>query len=219
MGVKPPYYGHLAAAAALSGASVKDASVGGDHTPGIGEGLQSAAVREHGVTPSGPFGLTVAEIPLPNNTAEAGYAIYTGSALARLVLINLREFDSSARGGARGNTTYDVTVPSSCAGNGGKGVGTGASCATCLPPKQGVLKRLTAQGSEVTEGVTFNGMNYDVGVQGAAAPGLGVKLRDAKSDEGVPGTVAGGGLSMSVEVADSEAVIVDLPFCQQNWGP
>jgi len=113
IGTKPPYYGNLAVAAAL-----------GDIT--------KSQIR-------------VQNIALKTVKAEtsAAYAVYSDSKLARLMIINLNQYNYTvSTADKRPEIAYNFTVPVECAG-------------------VGVVQRLIANGSDATSGITFNGATYD----------------------------------------------------------
>jgi len=152
IGTKPPYYGNIAVAAALSNST-------------------KSAVR-------------VANIPLTRST-EAAYAIYSESTLARLMIINMNEYNYSVSStSSRPISSYNFTLPASCKGS-------------------GIVQRLIANGSDAISGVSFNGMSWNSELDGGKGQLLGNATRDqivwVASDGGV-----------SVEVPDSSAALVQL---------
>lgn len=126
----------------------------------------------------------VANIPLANETSAA-YAIYANSTLARLMLINMNQYNYSVPSpSARSSTAYNFTLPSSCAGT-------------------GVVQRLMANGSDAITGITFNGLSYNYEVDNGRPKLLG----NATKDETV---FVGGDGGVSVSVPDSSATLVQL---------
>ena len=111
---------------------------------------------------------------------DCGYVVYQDGALARIVAINLVEWNATQSG--RPNETYTFTLPNTCS--------------------NATVARLIADGSDVTTGITFNGYSYSVEL----ANGMPVKLDNATSDE--PVAIEGGVLS--VTVPHSSAAIVSL---------
>ena len=129
----------------------------------------------------------VQNIPLKNvNTATSvAYAIYAGSKLARLMIINLNQYNYTAASlSSRPYTTYNFTVAASCAG-------------------VGVVQRLIANGSDATTGITFNGASYDYEI----AKGKPKLVDHATKDEIVWVGQDGG---VAVQVPDSSAALLQL---------
>ncbi|KAL1962237.1 hypothetical protein VTN77DRAFT_9893 [Rasamsonia byssochlamydoides] len=121
----------------------------------------------------------VQEISLPagsNADLDSAYAAYVGGQLTRLAVLNLREYNSTS-GTTRPSQTYTIQVPA------------GSSW---------TVKRLTAAGSDVTTGVTFNGFAYEYDSLGQA-----VRVNGTTSGE----TVTADEDSLTITVQDSEAVI------------
>jgi len=84
----------------------------------------------------------VQHLPLPEDT-EAAYAVYADSTLARVMVINMVQYNySAATIDDRPAVIYNFTVPTSCAGH-------------------GVVQRLMANGSDAITGITFNGRSYN----------------------------------------------------------
>jgi hypothetical protein len=154
LGTKAPYYGNIATAAAL--------------------GNITSDTR-------------VQNIPLKNvdTDTSAAYATYTDSKLTRLMIINLIQYNHTAPSlTTRPYTTYNFTVPVSCAG-------------------VGVVQRLIANGSDATSGITFNGASYDYEI----AKGKPKLVDGATKDETVWVGEDGG---VAVEIPDSSAALVQL---------
>jgi hypothetical protein len=82
----------------------------------------------------------IANIPLESEF-EAAYAAYVNGSLARLAIINMVEYNAT-KTIPRSSAAYSFYVPDGCSDT------------------VDVL-RLTASGSNATEGVTFNGVSYD----------------------------------------------------------
>jgi hypothetical protein len=126
----------------------------------------------------------VANIPLKQST-EAAYAIYSDSTLARLMIINMNQYNYSVSSKSRRPVpSYNFTLPESCKGS-------------------GIVQRLIANGSDALSGVSFNGMSWNYELDG----GKGQLLGNATKDEVV--WVASDG-DVSVEVPDSSAALVQL---------
>ncbi|KAF2740457.1 beta-glucuronidase [Polyplosphaeria fusca] len=84
----------------------------------------------------------VQNIPLTTEK-EAAYAIYENDLLMRVMIINMNQYNYSvAQPATRPESTYNFTVPASCAGN-------------------GMAQRLMANGSDAITGITFNGLSYN----------------------------------------------------------
>ncbi|KKA20897.1 Glycoside hydrolase family 79 protein [Rasamsonia emersonii CBS 393.64] len=125
----------------------------------------------------------VKEVSLPagsDSDLDSAYAAYVDGNLTRLAVLNLRQYDSTS-GGARPSQNYTIQVP------------TGSSW---------TVKRLTAAGSDVTTGVTFNGFAYEYESLGQA-----VRVNGTTSDEKVTADENG---TVTITVRDSEAVIATI---------
>jgi hypothetical protein len=126
----------------------------------------------------------VANVPLKNET-EAAYAVFSDDKLARLMVINMKEYNYSVPSPSeRPVTSYNFTLPTSCKGS-------------------GVVQRLIANGSDAISGISFNGMSWNYELAG----GKGQLLGNATRDDIV--WVASDG-AVSVKVPDSSAALVQL---------
>ncbi|OCL03668.1 glycoside hydrolase family 79 protein [Glonium stellatum] len=126
----------------------------------------------------------VEHLPLPDNT-EAAYAIYANNSLARVMVINMAEYNySAATVDSRPDVTYNFTVPTSCAG-------------------VGVVQRLIANGSDAITGVTFNGRSYNYELDLGKPRLLGNVTKDDITWVGEDGIFA-------VKVPYSSAALVQL---------
>lgn len=109
---------------------------------------------------------------------DSGYGAYENGQLKRIALLNLREYDSSS-GNSRGEQKYTVKVQ---------------------PHESWVVQRLTAAGSDVVSGVTYNGFSYEY-----SSMGKPVQVQGTASNERAQANSQG---NLVITVADSEAVIV-----------
>ncbi|KAF2710480.1 glycoside hydrolase family 79 protein [Pleomassaria siparia CBS 279.74] len=125
----------------------------------------------------------VQNIPLSNSDTESAYAIYSDSKLARLMVINLNEYNYSLSA-QRPEMAYNFTLPVSCAGH-------------------GLVQRLMANGSDATTGITFNGWTYNYDVAKGEPKLSGNVTRDEIVWVGEDGGVA-------VPVPWSSAALVQL---------
>jgi len=160
-GTKAPYYGNIAVAAFL-----------GDIT-----------------SPAGPP--RIVNLPLPNEE-ESAYAAYAADgSLARLIVINMMSYNSTADNNytdsyPRPIERYTFQLPPSARG------------------AQVDLQRLLANGSDAITGVTFDGYSYNYELEN----GLPVLLGNVTSGETAR---VGGNGRLRVDVERSSAVIVR--FC------
>lgn len=127
----------------------------------------------------------VRNLPLPKER-EAAYAIYNDETLKRVVVINMDAYNytSGEDGVERPETTYSFIVPAACAG-------------------EGIVQRLTANGSDAITGVTFNGYSFNYELDGGK-PSL---LNNVTSNEGI--VVEDDGL-LNVVVPHSSAAVVQI---------
>jgi hypothetical protein len=134
--------------------------------------------------------LTKGEVRVANiamrNWTEAAYAVYAGEKLARVVVVNLNQYNYSetAKVADRPAPMYNFTVPASCAG-------------------MGRVQRLMANGSDAITGITFDGVSYNYEL----AEGKGQFLGNVTKGEGV---YVGKDGKFSVQVVDSSAAVVQL---------
>jgi hypothetical protein len=136
------------------------------------------------LTNSTKSAIRVANIPLKNET-EAAYAIFSDDKLARLMVINMNEYNYSVPSPSpRPEPSYNFTLPTSCKGS-------------------GMVQRLIANGSDAISGISFNGMSWNYELAG----GKGQLLGNATRDEIVWVASDGG---VSVKVPDSSAALVQL---------
>ncbi|KAH7355002.1 hypothetical protein BKA65DRAFT_475472 [Rhexocercosporidium sp. MPI-PUGE-AT-0058] len=159
-GTKPPYYGNIAVAAFLGN-------------------LTSPRNRPQ-----------VVELKLQDaDEFQAGYAAFVRGRMERIMLINLRTYNTTAENsnytstGPRGVDKYAVQVPSNCQG------------------RQATLHRLLANGSDAISGVTFDGYSYNWELDN----GKPVFLRNTTRGEVVKSDRRG---LLNIEVLDSSAVMV-----------
>ena len=130
----------------------------------------------------------IVNLPMPRER-EAAYASYVKGRLAKLILLNLDEYNSSAGNEFVSNyerpvEKYRFQFPKRAEG-------------------RFVLRRLLANGSDAITGVTFDGFSYNYELQ----KGLPVKQSNVTSGESV--AVGRGGM-LDVDVPWSSAVIVDF---------
>jgi hypothetical protein len=128
-------------------------------------------------------GVSVMELALPGASPfESAYAAYDtrGGSLRRLAVVNMREFNSTETSPRPARDYCFHVAPSSC----------------------WTVRRLTAAGSDVTTGVTFNGYAYEFDTLGVASQvNATVEVLSAAPD---------GTLQLSLQ--DSEAAVLSL-----NW--
>ncbi|OCK80416.1 glycoside hydrolase family 79 protein [Lepidopterella palustris CBS 459.81] len=129
-------------------------------------------------------GVEVQHIPMSKET-EAVYAIYANNTLARVMVINMMEYNYTAEStNTRPHVAYNFTVPTSCAGN-------------------GIVQRLLANGSDAITGITFNGRSYNYEVAQGKAHIMGNVTKDEIVWVGKDGI-------FSVNVPWSSAALVQL---------
>jgi hypothetical protein len=125
--------------------------------------------------------VSVSEIALPSQSPfESAYAAYDrrSKRLQRLAVVNMREFNSTQ------TTTRELREYSF----------------SVAPSSSWTIERLTASGSDVTTGVTFNGFAYEFAT-------LGLPNLVATTAENISANQSG---MLTVGVHDSEAVILVL---------
>ena len=113
-----------------------------------------------------------------NDEHTSAYVLYADNTLARMVILNMNEYDQDS--GDRSSQTFALSVPS--------GV-TGAK-----------VERLTAAGADVTGNVTFAGVSYDYDLN----MGKPVVLNETATTESV---TAENGI-LNVIVMDTEGVLL-----------
>lgn len=123
--------------------------------------------------------VVVQELSLSSNETgvESAYAAYVQGDLVRLAILNMREYNSTAKE-PRSSQNYSFKVDR------------GTSW---------TIKTLAAPGSNVTTGVTFNGYAYEYNTLGT-----GVKVDGRATDQRVRADSNG---TLSITVQDSEAII------------
>lgn len=140
--------------------------------------------------------LEVQNLPLSKST-EAAYAAYDSDLLKRIMVINMVQYNYSATNVTpagpipRPATTYNFTVPTSCAGH-------------------GTLSRLLANGSDAITGVTFNGVSYNYELDNGKPVVLGNVTKDEMVWVGEDGI-------FQVNVPDSSAAMVNLDCGGKKW--
>ena len=152
----PPYYGNVAVAAML-----------GDLTKAVPQ---------------------IVNIPLPamGDYASAYAAYVNGSSLARVAVVDLREYNTTS-GTARPSSNYTFVLPSSLSISDGSKV---------------AIQRLMAAGSDVRTGITWDGWSYAYELDN----GLPVKMTNVTTGEVV---VVNGG-QVSVNMMQSSAAILSF---------
>jgi hypothetical protein len=131
--------------------------------------------------------ISIANIPL-NNSYEAAYAAYDNSKLARVAIINMREYNYTVNGTSsvlnpvpRPSLTYTLSVPE------------GSTKTVCV-------QRLYANGSDAVSGISFDGWSFNYELD----HGKPVRLNNVTIGE----TLAVNGGTVNVTVQDSTAVIL-----------
>lgn len=128
--------------------------------------------------------IRVANLPLDTSTSAA-YAVYADTELARIMVINLNQYNYSVPEPlARPAHLYSFSLPVSCAG-------------------EATVQRLMANGSDAITGVTFNGVSYNYELYN----GKGKIFANVTRDEVVHVEQDG---SLSVSLPDSSAALVQL---------
>ncbi len=178
-GTKPPYYGNVAAAAMLGDAS------------------------RHG---GGPVTVTEVALDGKGDGREAAYAAYVGGKLARLLVLNMQTYNTTVDGAGldelphplpeRGSRKYtfdlgDLVVV------GDDGAGAAA------PPREVLVQRLLAGGSDAITGVTWDGWSYNYELDG----GRPVRLHNITVGEKVKLSDQG---HVTVTLPDSSAAILNI---------
>ncbi|EFQ25619.1 beta-glucuronidase [Colletotrichum graminicola] len=178
LGTKAPYYGNIAVAAFLAPPSCSSSSSSSSCPP-----------------------VSVAHIPLGNDGDDghaAAYAAYHGTALVRILLVDLHAYNSTVNGTGttpdpdptredRATFTHSFAVPPSSWRDGGLAG----------------LRRLRANGSDAVTGVTWDGWSYNHELDG----GRPVRLDNVTVGENA--LVDGGRVVFTVSA--SEAVVISAP--------
>jgi hypothetical protein len=131
---------------------------------------------------------SIVNLPLPRER-EAAYASYVKGRLARVVVVNMDEFNATAGsefvdGYERPVEKYSLKLPHGVEG--------------CFG-----MRRLLANGSDAVTGVTFDGFSYNFELEG----GLPVRQTNVTSGETVD--VGHRGM-LEIDVPWSSAVVVDF---------
>jgi hypothetical protein len=131
----------------------------------------------------------VVNVPLPSEL-QACYASYIRGKLAKIMLVNLQSYNTTAGNNytstsPRGVQTFPIRLPSAYAG------------------KTAGLQRLIANGSDAISGISFDGYSYNYELDN----GKPVLLKNVTRGE--TAAVGRNGL-LRVEVPDSSALIVNL---------
>ena len=135
--------------------------------------------------------VNIVNLPLPN-AEESAYAAYVDGKLARLAVVNLREYNYTVAGLLNGpvnpvprpSQNYTFSVPESCKG---QWIG---------------VKRLYANGSDAISGITWDGWSYNYELE----RGRPVRLNNVTVGE----KVLVKGETVSVGVLDSSAAILEF---------
>lgn len=132
----------------------------------------------------------ISNIPLSTDT-EAAYAAYDNGRLARILVLNLREYNYTVNGTSdvlnpvkRPSQTYTFQLAEHLSG-------------------EAKIQTLYANGSDAITGITWDGTSYNYELDN----GKPVRLRNVTIGEKVP--VRAG--KVSLEVQDSSAVILNVP--------
>jgi len=126
-----------------------------------------------------------------NDQSKAAYASYVDGALAKIMLINLHDHNTTAENNhtvpstPRGVEKFSLHVPHECKG------------------KTATLQRLMANGSDAVTGATFDGYSYNYEL----ANGQPVLLNNITRGETARVDRRG---SLNVEVPDSSAVLISF---------
>jgi hypothetical protein len=133
--------------------------------------------------------VTIANLPL-QNTYEAAYAAYVNSTLARVAVINMRQYNYTVNGTSsllnpvpRSSLSYDFAVPDGCG-------------------DRVRVQRLWANGSDAISGITWDGHSYNYELD----QGKPVRLTNVTTGEIL--SVQGG--SVSVTVPDSSVAVLNF---------
>ncbi|MCJ1417931.1 hypothetical protein MMC32_004276 [Xylographa parallela] len=128
----------------------------------------------------------IANIPL-NSSTEAAYATYVDSKLARIAVINMQGYNATESGPQtpppRGQQSYVFSIPH-------------------VTSTSARVRRLIANGSDSTTGISFDGYSYAYELQ----QGVPVLLGNVTRGETI--TISNEGLT--VQVMDSSAAILDF---------
>ena len=130
--------------------------------------------------------VSVIAVPIGTNETDSGYAVYENGKIARLVALNLLEWNATTT--PRPNATYTFAIED-----------LSDSC-------NATVSRLIADSSNDKSGITLNGYSYDQDLNN----GLPVKQAGIPSDETV--IVEGGKITLTVPQAS--AAIVYLKCCK-----
>lgn len=129
---------------------------------------------------------SIVNLPLPKGE-EAAYAAYVGDKLAKVIVINMMEYNSSNNytdDYPRPVETYSFQLPSEYHG-------------------QATTQRLSANGSDALSGITFDGYSYNYELEN----GMPVLLKNVTRNEKVEINRQG---KMSVDMPRSSAIIVNF---------
>lgn len=154
-----------------------DKTTVGTKAPYYGNAMVAAMLR-------GGDDVRVLNVPLDQDT-EAAYAAYVEGKLARIAVVNMKEFNYSAEepGASRPSTRYEFRVP-------------GAS-------GEVPVQRLLANGSNALSGITWDGWSYNYELE----EGAPVRMRNVTVGETLP--VSGQGV-VQIEVPYSSGAILSL---------
>lgn len=153
-GTKPPYYGNVMVAAMLRGS-------GDDGSQGD---------------------VQIVHLPLARET-EAAYAAYVDGRLARVAVVNLQEYNSTAASD-RPTAKYQFQLPE-------------------ISGRSLSLQRLWANGSDAISGISWDGWSYNYELKGGAP----VRLHNVTVDETVAVDAQG---VVEVELAWASGAILNL---------
>ncbi|OAA54973.1 glycoside hydrolase family 79 protein [Niveomyces insectorum RCEF 264] len=177
-GTKPPYYGNVAAAAALGDTGRHNVSV-----------LSLSTTTTTTATSSNSNTTTTPDV-------DVAYAIYVDGRLARVLVLNLRGYNTTAGGTGLGTAatppppprpsrTYTFAVAGGVAAHNSSRI---------------LVQRLLANGSDAISGVTWDGWSYNLELAG----GKPVRLPNVTVGERLP--VQNG--HVTVSVTDSSAALL-----------
>jgi len=123
--------------------------------------------------------MRISNIPLSTHT-DAAYALFDNTKLSKLVVLNMKAFNSTSGADSRSSQEYKFKVPEHL--------------------RSAKVQRLIAPGSDVEKDVTFGGVSYDYELE----KGNAVVVDDMEESVGIEDGV------LSITLPDSSAVLLTL---------
>ncbi|KAI0397413.1 glycoside hydrolase family 79 protein [Xylariaceae sp. FL0594] len=199
VGTKPPYYGNVAVAAFLGNMNVEDVRVAhldlGRASSSSSSSSQNEANNAEGEHAGEGVDVEAVGVELEDEVGvkDAAYAAYVYNVLTRIMIVNMRSYNYTLNGTSDLSVLNPAPRPIRSYVLGVQGFADGT---------EAVVRRLVANGSDATTGITWDGLSYNYELK------LGKPVRLSNVTTGERVAVKGG--AVTVAVPDSQAVVLDF---------